>query len=532
MKFVYALLLTTIVLWVSYVPAQVPKTPARRIIHIEHADSSIGNVAKYGKNVQVLMGNVRFRHENTLMYCDSAYFQRDSNKMDAYGSVHIVQNDSIHLYGKELYYYGNEDMAKVRKDVRLVNKESVLTTEYLDYDRRNDVAYYFNDGKITNSDNVLVSSWGYYFPKTEMAQFRDSVVVTNPDYTMYSDTLLYFTQTEIVKIAGATTILSEQNTIYSEAGFYDTKKDIARLEKNSAVYAREQQLYGDTIYYDRTSGFAEVFSNMEMHDTTNNIIITGNYGYYNEFTKNALATRKAVLKQVYQGDTLFLHADTLRTDSIPEREHRLVRAYRNVKFYRTDFQGRCDSMVYDLADSINTLYYEPIIWSQENQMTAETVKLYTRQNALYKAELINDAFIISREDTVHFNQIKGKLMTGYIRDNELHRIDVDGNGQTVYYPKDDGVMIGVNRTESSNLTILLENRQIEGITTRVQPAGNLNPPLLIPLEAQRLESFRWLDEYRPKQMSDIFLHIAPPADTTARKSSYSDYIDDVTLPVK
>jgi lipopolysaccharide export system protein LptA len=347
---------------------------------------------------------------------------------------------------------------------------------------------------------------------------------------MYSDTLIYNTLTEIVNIEGPTTIINDKNTIYSEAGYYNTKLDIARLEKNSSVVTTEQVLYGDTIYYNRKTGFGEVFSKMFLQDTTNNVIITGDYGFYNELTKEALATKRALMMQIYQNDTIFLHADTIRLDSIPGREHQLIRAYRHVKFYRIDIQGRCDSMVFDMADSINTFYHDPVLWSQENQMTAEIIKLYVRNQTLYKTELINDGFVISMEDSIHFNQVKGKLLTGYIRNNDLYRIDVDGNAQSVYYPKDDDVIIGVNKTESSSITILLENRKVAGITTRVQPTGNLNPHFLLPLDAQKLSGFRWLEDFRPKQMSDIFVRDqAPPPE---RKSIYSDYTFDKTLPDK
>jgi len=527
MKYLFALLITLLLIFISFVPAQ-ERARTAKLINLIHCDNLDGNEQKYGKGVQALFGNVQLKHETTLMFCDSAFLNKITNNVEAFGSIHIIHDDSIHLYGKELFYIGDEGLAKVRKDVRLVNNDVVLTTEYLDYNRVTDVAYYFNGGKLTSGENILISDWGYYFPKSDMAQFRDDVVVTNPDYLIYSDTLLYYTQTEIVRIVGPTTIISDQNTIYSEAGYYDTKKDIARLEKNSSVTTEEQILYGDTIYYDRNRGFGEVFSGMILQDTTNNVIITGNYGFYNEITKEALATKRAVMMQIYQGDTLYLHADTLRIDSIPGREHQLIRAFRHVKFFRVDFQGRCDSMVFDMADSINTLYYDPVIWSTDNQMTAEIIKLYTKNQALHKTELINDAFVISREDSSFFNQIKGKIITGFIRDNDLYRIDVDGNGQTIYYPKDDNVMIGVNKTESSSITILLEDKKVTGITTRVQPSGNLNPLFLLPLEEQKLEGFRWLEEFRPKQMSDIFVRDqAPPPE---KRPSYSDYSFDRSLP--
>ncbi|WP_044117697.1 OstA-like protein [Alkaliflexus imshenetskii] len=526
MKFIRFFAVLLILLWVGFVPAQ-QQRGGRTTIHIEHADVMEAS-ERFGKNVQALFGNVRFRHHRTLMHCDSAFFYRDSNMVHAYGSIHVIQDDSIHLYGKVLYYRGNEDKAMVRKNVRMVNGEVVLTTDFLDYDRRNDVAYYYNGGKITSGDNILVSSWGYYYPKTEEAHFRDNVVVTNPQYVMYSDTLLYFTVPEIVKIVGPTTIKSERNVIYAEAGYYDTKNDVARLERNGSIEGEEQTLKGDTIFYDRRSGFGEVFSNMFLHDTTNHVIVTGDYGYYNELTKRALATRRAVLMQVHQNDTLFLHADTLRVDPIPDTEFQRIRAYRNVKFYRPDFQGRCDSMVYDLKDSINSFYKDPVIWAQGNQMTANTIRLHTRNRALFKAELLENSFVIAPEDTGSYNQIKGRNMTGHIRNNKLYRIDVDGNGQTIYYPKEDNVIIGMNRAEASTLSILLEDNQVTGIILRTQPSGNLNPPYLVKRDGRFLSGFRWLEEYRPKRREDIFLRDAPPE--SVEQINYNEFLFDRTLP--
>lgn len=519
------ILLLAIMLWFGAAPAQQNK--GRTAVHIEHANYMEG-AARFGKNVQALFGNVSFRHHQTLMHCDSAFFYRESNRVHAYGSIHVIQNDTIHLYGDTLYYYGDQDKAMVRNNVRLVNKNVVLTTNFLDYDRKTDVAYYFNGGEIVSDNNRLVSNWGYYYPRSEEAHFRRDVVVTNPDYKMYSDTLLYYTIPEIVKIVGPTSIISERNEIYSEAGYYDTKNDIAQLERNSSIVGEEQSLKGDTIYYDRKSGFGEVFSNMFLLDSANHVIITGNYGYYNELTKRALATKRAVLMQVHQNDTLFLHADTLRADPIEDTEYQLVRAYHNVKFYRPDMQGRCDSMVYDLRDSINTFYKDPILWANLNQMSAGTIKLHTRNNALYKAELIDNAFVVAPEDTGSYNQIKGRHMTGYISNNELRRIDVEGNGQTIYYPKDNDEIIGINRAESSNLSILLENQKVSGIILRTQPSGNMNPPYLLDAEARKLQGFRWLEEYRPKTKEDIFIRTKDPE--PIQQVSYSDFHFDRSLP--
>ncbi|MFO7999816.1 MAG: OstA-like protein [Marinilabilia sp.] len=505
------------------VSAQERQEREKATILIEYADLLEGAEERLGKNVQALKGNVEMRHRDIRMFCDSALLYRDSNKVEAFGSIHIIHSDTVHLYGDRLDYDGNESLAKVRENVRLVNEDVVLTTEHLDYDRRENVAYYQKGGKIVDTTNELTSQEGYYYPQSGEVNFKDSVVLVNPDYTMYSDTLKYFTETEVVEIVGPTDIISDDNTIYSELGFYDTRNEEARLLKNNFVDGGEQKLSGDTIYYDRNNGQGEVFSSMALEDTANNVIITGDYGYYNEQTEEALATKRAVLKQVYGNDTLFLHADTLRADPVGdgEEKEKILRAFYKVQFYRHDLQGRCDSMVYDFRDSTNTFYHEPVIWAQGNQITANTIKLYTREESIQKAEVIDNAFLIAPEDSANFNQIKGKLMTGYFRDNELYRIDVDGSGQTIYYPRDQEYVVGVNRAESSNLSIFFKERVVDTIVLHKEPSGNMNPPFVLDEEAVRLDGFQWLEQYRPKAYEDIFEF--PEIQNKVERTDYSGY---------
>lgn len=478
-------------------------------VRIEEADLLRHDV-KIGKQTQSLVGNVKLSHVNTLLHCDSAYMYNDSNRVRAFGNVHIIQNDSIHIYGDYLEYEGNENLAKIRRNVRANKGNTWLYTEFLDYNRATDIGYYYQGGKVENGNSVLISDKGYYYTTSNEVYFKDSVVVTTPDYTMFGDTMKYHTQTEIVHILGPTFIVSDQNLIYSEDGWYNTQIDESMLLKNSYIQGKENLLKGDTVYYNRKNGMGEVFSRMELHDTINHIVIKGDYGYYNEQTKYAMATRKAEMWQIYGHDTLFMHADTFKVDPLPEIDSRIVRAYRKVKFFRFDMQGRCDSLVYDFRDSTSTMFYKPVVWAQGNQMSAQTIQLFTRNQAVYKVDLNQAAFIVSPETDSVFNQIKGKTMVGHIRANELYKIDVDGNGQTIYYPKDGEQSIGINRAESSNMTIFMRERKVSNIVMRVSPEGNMNPLFVLPQQETVLKGFRWLDPYRPQQRDDIFKELPIP----------------------
>jgi lipopolysaccharide export system protein LptA len=507
----FHIIVTVILMFFSTLEAssQVEGTPGKILVKIVKADK-LRHDDKIGKNTQSLIGDVQLRHVNTILNCDSAYMFNDSNIVHAYGKVHIIQNDSIHLYSEYLEYEGNKNLAKMRRNVKANKGTTWLYTQYLDYDRAADMGYFFNGGKVEDKNNVLTSTYGYYYPNTNEVFFKDSVVTTTPDYRMYGDTMRYNTATEVVRILGPTNILGDSVTMYSENGYYDTKNDFARLLKNNNIVGKEHTLAGDTIFYNRRTGEGEVFGNMALSDTTNNIIIKGNYGFYNEITKYALATKRAEMLQISGIDTLFMHADTMLVDPLPLEQSRILRAYRNVKFFRYDMQGRCDSLIYDFRDSTSVMFNTPVVWAQGNQLTAQQLKLYTRNNALYKAELLNSAYIIAPEDTTGYNQVKGKNMTGYIKNNELYKVDVDGNAQTVYYPKDKEQLIGINRGSSSNMTINMKNKKIQQIIMRVSPSGNLNPLSLLAQDETTMKGFVWLEQYRPKQRSDIFLKLEIP----------------------
>ncbi len=505
---------------------------------VEITGKKLVHDSKMSESVRLILGDVKITHGNVIMYCDSAYFYSDSNRVEAYNHIHIIQNDSIHLYGDYLEYEGNIRYVRVRKNVRLVKKEMVLTTQNLDYDRNKDIAFYFGGGKIVDDGNTLTSKLGYFYANENEAFFKDSVVAKNDKYTIFSDTLKYNTVSKITNILGPTFIVSDENIIYCEDGFYDTANDVSVLKKNSYVEGKTSTIKGDTIYYDRKRRFGEVFGHMQLIDTVNNIVIKGGYGYYNELTKRAFATKKATLLQVYQSDTLYLHSDTLRMDPVQDtvtnEESRLIRAFHHVKFYRSDFQGRCDSMIYDFRDSVNIFYHDPVLWAMGNQMTAQVIKLYTKNKVLYKAELENGAFIVAPEDTLFYDQLKGKRMTGYIKDNVLYRIDVEGNAQTIYYPKDQEVVIGANKAESSDMTIFLDNGHIKDIIMKNTPKGNLKPPVFLTEKDEKLPGFRWLEDYRPKSRYDIYIQDELPKDEDATNIYEGFQIEDIktTAPEK
>lgn len=468
---------------------------------------------RIGKEVKRLIGNVSFKHENALMNCDSAYLY-PSNAIDAFGHVHIRQGDSVNIYGEFLKYNGNTRIAELQKNVRFIQKGTVLQTELLFYDMKTFLANYPNGGTITSKQNTLTSRFGYFNTKKNIYSFKKNVTLTNPQYVMTCDTLNYFSGTSTAFFLGPTEIKNTGNTIYCESGWYNTDNDMAQFSKNAYIITGQQKMKGDTIFYDKTKDIGKAFGNVALIDTTQNIIVTGDYALHSGRQETSIVTGHALLKQYFGNDTLFLHADTLRTvDEHPmKNKHekdtsitwRKLFAYHKVKFFRTDIQGSCDSLVHSEKDSMMRLYKKPVLWSEENQLTAEKIEIKTSDGEITKMFLKNAALIVSKEDSVKYNQIKGKQMTGYFIKNKLTKIFVEGNGQTIYFAKDKNKLIGVNKAECSNLMIYVKENKVDKITFLKKPDATLFPMSDFSPAEFKLKDFVWREKERPLSMQDIF----------------------------
>ncbi len=462
-----------------------------------------------GREVQKLIGNARFKHQDALMFCDSAYFYLKSNTIDAFGHVRINQGDTLNLYGDKLFYDGNTKVAKITgNEVKLDNPNFLLITDQLVFDRKNNTADYYNSAVITskNDSNILVSKIGHYFTNSQLFTFRKDVVLTNPSFVMESDTLKYFSNTEMVNFLGPTIITGDSNLIYCENGWYDTKLDQSRYYQNAYIITDGKKIQGDSLYYDRMMGFGKAEGNMSIIDTAQNIIISGQYGEVFEKKDSAVVSQTPTLTQIIDGDSLFMHADTFKVYR-DKNDNRFLFAYHGVKIFKSDLQGKCDSIAYSLSDSTIQLYDDPVLWSDSNQLTAIRIDLRMANNKINSIFLDKDAFIISEVDSVKFNQIKGKEMTGFFRDSKLNLIQVRGNGETTYYGQDESEkFIGVNVAESSDIDISLGEDGIKSISFINKPKAGMYPVgEKDPVSELRYKGFKWLIEQRPRRKEDIYL---------------------------
>jgi len=501
-------------------PRKSPEYPEKKRIEILNAEFLEYNQAIVA-NAQRLIGNVLISHNEVLMWCDSAYAFTETNRVDAFGNVHINQGDTAHLYADMIHYDGDISFARAIKNVRLVNKTTTLSSDTVDYDLISNIGYYDDNGKIVDSTNVLTSQIARYYVNEDIVYFYRDVVGYNEKYRLESDTVKYNTETGIFFIQGPTTIRDSVNTIYAEDGWYDSRTGEAQLLKNPLVYNEKQQMTGDVIDYDRNKGYGKARGMIEIIDIENNVIIKGRNAWFDEISEMAFITDSAQFIMISDGDSLFLHADTLKTvnDTIPDEK--IILAFYGVRFFRTDLQGKCDSLVYFSRDSTIQFFNSPVLWSEIHQMSADYIEMRSNAPAPDEVHLNTNAFIISRQDSLMFDQVKGKNMTGYIVDEQLDRIFVDGNGQTIYYAREEDNIIGLNRAESSKIKIQFRDGKIFRISFLGNPGGKLTPLDQVEEEGRYLTGFDWKEAIRPVSRSDIFRKTAGslPEKGSSRESS-------------
>ena len=450
---------------------------------------------------------VQFEHQGADLWCDIAIFYQLENKLKAIGNIRLQQGDSVKMTSGKMEYDGNLKLAKAYEDVLLQNTDMTLKTDTLRLDREKQEAYYQDSGTVIDSANTLTSTIGKYYMETKKYQFLDSVHVQNPKYTLDSEQLDYYTTSKNAYMYGPSTIVGEAYKIYCERGFYDTKIESGYGIKNTKIEYNDRIIQGDSVYFNKALEFASATNNIVVTDTINNGLIRAHYAEVYKAKDSLFATRRAVSISVMEQDSLYMHGDTLMITGKPEE--RILRAFRNAKFYKKDLSGKCDSIHSEQKTGITQLIRRPVLWNGENQMTGDSILLTSnlKTEKLDSLKVLNNAFIIS-QDTIGktgYNQAKGKDLFGKFQDNELKVIDLIKNTEVVYYmynDKDD--FIGINKTICSAINITMVNNDIENLTFITEPKGTIFPEAEIPEKETILEGFVWRGEERILKKEDIF----------------------------
>ena len=537
-----------------------------------------------GEVVRTLYRNVRLRHKGVLLFCNRAVQNVTTNVIEAYGNVRLVQGDTINIRGDTMFYYGNSRQANMRGHVIMHDRKMTLTTRQLDYDMMSGIAHYPTPGRIVDKDNVLTSREGYYDTRSKLFTFRQNVVLVNPKGTLTADSLLYNSITRIATFQGPTRIKNKDGLLTAIAGQYNTITGISNFERRATVETPKYRLTGDTLYYDNPSELGIARGNVIMVAKDRKAVITGDHVRYNGKVGISRVTGHAVAKSIANeatNDTLYLRADTLFSFDNKVTNTRRLLGQKNVFLYKSDLQSKCDSLIYDSADSTIYFYKKPIVWSQNKyQMEADSMRVLLKNNKIHTMFLKTKSFVISLDTLRNFNQIKGRTVTAFFttkvvnpdtllpntqgekegqqsmltattRQNipsaatnsapkdvsgnrsrviapdtvrlqektTLERVLVDGNGQSIYYAlSEKNKLIGLNHVECSRMNIEFNDNKVGRIRFYGHPDSQLIPPKEFTGETQELDGFRWRESEKPTK-GQVLWQETPPAEQPKDKKS-------------
>lgn len=467
-------------------------------------------------------GGVNFIYQGSTMYCDSAWFFDKRNELRAYGKVHINSNDTLNLFCDSMAYNGRTRKAKLWGNVRVRDREYKLVTDSLEYDAKKSQAIYRHGGRVESivRKEVLTSRTGYFYPTSKNLFFSGDVRYRSDSLVMTTDTLRYQYVAKKIFFYGPTVITSPKALIKCERGWYQTETEEAVLQKNASVRKESRLIAGDSLYINPQKGISIGKGNVLYRDTTSAVSFTGDRAYMSDARRYGYLTGRALAEYRMKKDTLYIHADTLYSYQDSLNEMKQVRAYNDVRFFSRDFQGKCDSISYDRALGRMEMYEKPIVWSRNAELKGNFMVVHLRDTVIDKVEITEKSTAVMEIDSgQYYNQVGGKNMFAYFVNNELKRLDVKNNAQTVYFPeeteeRDTIVEIkrsGMARLYASDLKVDLDSGEVIGVTYLGMPDGVLYPMARINKEEQFVQGFSWNPVLRPRSKEDLLIERKPEA---------------------
>ncbi|MDG1279539.1 MAG: OstA-like protein [Algoriphagus sp.] len=474
---------------------------ASSTLEIRQAD-----VLEGAEGFERLIGSVRMKNQNTLIYCDSAHFFRMENKARLFGNVVIEDEvDSVKTRSAYAEYDGNTKLAKLRNKVVFTNEATTLYTEYLDYDRLGNIAYYYNDGKVVDSVNVLTSERGKYEVNLERITFQNEVVLVNPDYTLKTDYLVYLTIPKTAETKGLTNLVSKDgNKLDAQEGsFYNTQSKQFRFF-DGIVETETSRIKGKELFYDELAAYYKGEKDVSVLNKERQVEIFGDVGEYWEERKYSLVHGNALVRRYFEKDTLYMTSDSLISQDNEADSAKFLLAFRAIKILNKDISGVADSLVYNYSDSSIRLFQDPVMWNNKSQISADSMIFYIVNEQLDRVYLKDNGFVITQDTLFNSNQMKGRTLNGYFEEGQISRLDIDGNGESLYFALEgDTLTQGVNKTLSATIKLRFADGVITRVTYGVKPDGRFTPFQMLDEETSKLTGYNWRIEEKPS-MEDIF----------------------------
>lgn len=477
----------------------------------------------------IIVGTVKLRQGNTLFYCDSCVVNNSTHTFEAWGKqVHINDSDTANIYSNHLLYYTQKKLAYLDGNVKMTDGKGVLTTPNLEYDMETNIGIYKNGGRVVNDKTVLTSREGWYYADLKDVYFKNDVKLKDPAYNIVTDSLLYNTESKTTRFIAQTLITDTSGvTVETKEGFYNQETKQAEFGRNPIIRDKKLTVKGNRII--RNDSIMTVEGNAVVVDTAQGTTLIGGIIHRNITTGAVLATRKPLMIVKQDNDSTFIAADTLFSarltdkfgidsvivDTLTGRKiaamdpkdsaNRYFEGYGHVRIFNDSLQAAGDSMFYSFKDSVFRLYKDPVVWANDNQVTGDTIYLYTKNKKADKVEAFENGFMVNRLDNEVYNQIKSTRIDGWFVDGNIDSVRAKGFAECIYYIQDeDSAYTGINESHADIIDIYFEAKELDKVVFRSSVTGTVWPMKQKSPAEMKLSNFRWLEGRRPKTKFEMY----------------------------
>ncbi len=481
--------------------------------------------------LQILAGNVRLKQGTTLFFCDSCVINYNLQTFEAFGKVHINDADTTNIYSDYLKYFIDKRLAFFNKKVRMTDGKATLTTENLEYDINTKIGIYRNGGKVVNQKTILTSKEAYYYADIKDIYFKKDVILNDPGFQLKTDSLLYNTQSETARFISETFIRDSSNrTIRTKEGFYNLKTKKAEFGRRPIIKDGAITITGNNIAIDDNTGNVQIIGNAVIRDTAQGISILANEIFQNSKKESFLATKNPLMIIKQDNDSIFISADTLFSARLSDLSkpkadtsikkttgkvavkvnskdstNRYFEAYRNVRVFTDSLQAISDSLFYSFKDSIFRFYQQPVVWANKNQITGDTILLYTKNKKADRLQVFENSKIINQIEGDSYNQISSTRMDAYFKEGNIDSLRAKGLVESIYYLiDDDNAYTGVNESTADIMDIYFQKRELFKVVFRSDVKGTIWPIRQKKPSEMKIKNFSWKEDKRPKSRFELF----------------------------
>ena len=509
--------------------AQAPAKDSLVLVEILKADR-LGFQRKDSlTELELMAGNVAIKQGNTYFYADSAVHNKRTKIVEAFGNIHINDNDSVHTYGQYLIYRTDTKVGTIKKNVRLTDSKATLFTEELEYETTAKIGHYRNGGRIVTGSTVLTSKEGTYFSDIKDVHFRKNVVLTDPQYKLRADSLLYNTESEVATFITKTYIEDSSRNVETSDGYYDMKNKYAYFGLRPIIRDGALTVIANEAVTDDKTGISKFRGDAIFVDTTQGVMVMAEYMEVNREDNSFFATQQPLMIIKQETDSIYITADTLfsgRLSALQQKDtlltgdsarhamalndnrddstDRYFQGYHNVRIFSDSLQAVSDSLFYSGKDSIFQLFTNPVVWANNSQLTGDTIYLYTKNKKADRLFVFENAMAINKYGENMFNQLKGNRLNGVFTDGAIDYMRARGNAESIYYVTDeDSLLVGINRSSGETIDLRWKDGELNRVVIINDAQGTLSPPGMVSDADKTLRNFKWLDDIRPKSKFEL-----------------------------